>query len=52
MVGRWLAETAWEVVGVFVGYKADASNRGLEVLEFEPTRPPVVVAGDVGLESE
>ena len=51
-VGGWLAKAAWEVIGVFVGYKMDAGDRGLEVLEFEPTRPPAVVAGDVGLESE
>jgi len=52
MVGGWLAKAAWEVAKVFVGYKVDVGDRGLEVVGFEPTRSPVVVAGDVGLESE
>lgn len=52
MVCRWLVKAAWEVTRVFVGYEVDAGDRGLEVLEFEPTRPPVVVAEDVRFESE
>ena len=52
MVCRWLFKAAWEVTRVFVGYEVDAGDRGLEVLEFEPTRPPVVVAEDVRFESE
>ena len=32
-----------------MGCKVDASNRRLEVLGFEFTCPPVVVARDVGL---